>query len=537
MIIKHTEKSALIYVALILCVILSNISAAQIIPNKDLRIYGYIVSWALNMNGLAGGSGAANYGNCCYTEIDYDACTDYIIFDAHFNSSGGLQTKTEWDGGLTWSVNPTMVQMRRPLNDYIHSKGKTVSMTMFVDGGGGSWTTLLSTAEGRDAMIKTIVDSLISRENQYDGVHFDPEPVTGEDTSNARIFFSQLRDSLNKYHQWVDTAKKPLMTVAIYGSQLAQFWGSVSQYFDAILHMSYNMFGSWQSITWYNAPVFETGYESALYNVQSIQGYTEFYTGAGIPREKLVMGCPFNYNAFKGGETTDGEGCYAPLLTMIKFPTWINTNEEMYYNCWNKYIDTATTTIHYDDIRKASWIGYNNLGSKDDMLILFQDTASIRANLEYISSQGLQGAMIWEICGGYLGIKVPDLSRHPGLVRDHLLQAVKNTRYNLIHSINPNNEEWTAKSENLPCNFVLYQNYPNPFNPCTIIGYQIPKSAHVILTIYDIVGHEIATLVNETKSAGSYKASWNAARFATGIYIAQLKAGVQMKTIKLCLIK
>jgi hypothetical protein len=89
----------------------------------------------------------------------------------------------------------------------------------------------------------------------------------------------------------------------------------------------------------------------------------------------------------------------------------------------------------------------------------------------------------------------------------------------------------------VPGNFILYQNYPNPFNPRTLISYQLPKSEYVTLTIYDIMGHEIATLVNENKSAGSYKASWDAGGFATGMYFVRLKAGVTVKTIKLCLMK
>jgi hypothetical protein len=506
--------------------ILLNFSvSAQITPNTNLKVYGYIVSWALNMKGLPGGPGAANYGNCPYQEIDYDACTDYIMFDAHFDSTGAMRTQIEWDGGVTWGPNPTMVQKRRPLNDYIHSQGKSISMTMFVDGGGGDWTTLLSTPAGRNAMIKTIVDSLIRPTYQYDGVHFDPEPFTGIDTANARIFFAQLRDTLNNYHQWIDTTKKPLLTVAIYGSPMGNFWASVSEYFDAILHMSYNMFGSWMTVTWYNAPVYSTGYEGSGYNVASIQSYTDYYINqCGIPRDKLVMACPFNYNAYMGGSTSGGEGCYAPLLTMEEFPIHVNTYEEMYYNCWMKYIDTATTTIHYDSIRKAAWVGYNNPGKDNDMLILFQDTTCIRENLEYISSAGLQGAMVWEICGGYLGESVPDslLLRHPGLEEDHLLQAVKRTRYALMGS------KITEKSDPSVPYYSLTPNHPNPFNCTTTIDYQLPVNSHITLKIYDQLGREIKTLVDEYKTTGSYSVKWDGTnskgkRASSGTYFYQLQ--------------
>jgi hypothetical protein len=396
---------------------------AQVIPNPNIKVYGYLVTWALKMN-----IGASNYENCLYTNVDWNACTDYIIFDAQFDASGAIPSYTQWDGNLAWGTptSNTLVQSkRRFLNDYIHSKGKSIQLCFFVSSSTG-WGTLISTPAGRAAIIKTVVDSVIGPTNRYDGLHWDIEPMNVQDTANVRIFLAQMRDTLDKYHQWVDTTKKPEQTVAIYNNP--SFWGRVSSDLDGILHMSYNMFGSWNAVTWLNAPVNNTGYESA--NVGSIKGYIDSYISAGIPRNKLVMACPFNYNAFRGGSTPGGEGVYAPLLPLTTFPTWINTNNEMYYDAWNKWIDTATTTLHHDTVHQAAWIGYNNAGSTDDWLILFQDTMSVRANLQYISSQGIQGAMVWEICGAY--INNPNQIRHPGLAPDHLLQAVKKTRLALL---------------------------------------------------------------------------------------------------------
>jgi spore germination protein YaaH len=478
---------------LVFCAILMGVDLsvqAQVQPNKNIKVYGYLVSWALDMTGIPGGSGAANYGNCPYDAIDYDACTDYIMFDAHFTSTGGIETRAEWDGGITWGPNPTMIQMRRPLNNYIHSKGKSVQMTMFVDGTSwdgtaGNWTMLLSTVSGRNQMIKTIVDSIIGSVNQYDGVHFDVEPLGPQDTVNARIFFAQLRDTLNKYHQWVDPSKKPLITAAVYN--YPAFWGGVAYYLDGILHMSYNMFGSWNTITWFNAPVYDTGFEGLSYNVGSIKETTEYYISQGIPRDKLVMACPFNYNAYRGGATANNEGCYAPMLQMTTYPTWVNTNEEMYYNCWNKYIDTATTTLHYDNIRKAPWIGYNNPGSSNDMLILFQDTASIRANLEYLSSAGIQGAMVWEITGGYLSVRNVGsgyLTRHPGLARDHLLQAVKKTRLDLKGQ-SPNTPALSTDKNSVAFGDVLTGSI-SPVQSYILSGLNLaPPSGNITITAPD----------------------------------------------------
>jgi hypothetical protein len=85
--------------------------------------------------------------------------------------------------------------------------------------------------------------------------------------------------------------------------------------------------------------------------------------------------------------------------------------------------------------------------------------------------------------------------------------------------------------------FKLEQNYPNPFNPTTTIAYQIPKQSSVTLKVYDLLGKEVATLVHETKTAGSYKAVFNGARLSSGIYFYKLTAGTYASVKKLMLVK
>jgi len=83
--------------------------------------------------------------------------------------------------------------------------------------------------------------------------------------------------------------------------------------------------------------------------------------------------------------------------------------------------------------------------------------------------------------------------------------------------------------------FVLSQNYPNPFNPKTTISYQIPKSSYVKLTIYDINGRLIETLVAENKNAGYYTIGWNADKVCSGIYFYRIDAG-EYTCVKKCLV-
>jgi hypothetical protein len=85
--------------------------------------------------------------------------------------------------------------------------------------------------------------------------------------------------------------------------------------------------------------------------------------------------------------------------------------------------------------------------------------------------------------------------------------------------------------------FVLFQNYPNPFNPSTKIKYSVPQSEIVQIKVYDILGKEIATLVNEEKPMGNYKIDFDGNNLSTGVYFYSMQAGSFTDTKKLILIK
>ncbi|MCL4540015.1 MAG: Ig-like domain-containing protein [Bacteroidetes bacterium] len=92
-------------------------------------------------------------------------------------------------------------------------------------------------------------------------------------------------------------------------------------------------------------------------------------------------------------------------------------------------------------------------------------------------------------------------------------------------------------SDDVPTSFRLFQNFPNPFNPTTSIRYQLPKSCHVLLKIYDTIGRNMSTLVNDNQSAGTYSVSFNASRFPSGLYFYRLDAGSFTATKKMMLVK
>ena len=115
------------------------------------------------------------------------------------------------------------------------------------------------------------------------------------------------------------------------------------------------------------------------------------------------------------------------------------------------------------------------------------------------------------------------------------------TGYTVYRSSLPTIDAVKEIKNELPLSYKLLQNYPNPFNPTTMINYQLAMTSDVNLSIYNILGQKVATLVNKKQPAGNYSVEWNASGFASGIYIYQLTAkGQQQKamfTKKLVLLK
>ena len=106
-----------------------------------------------------------------------------------------------------------------------------------------------------------------------------------------------------------------------------------------------------------------------------------------------------------------------------------------------------------------------------------------------------------------------------------------------VYLLKPGSSTDVKNSSSLPQSFELYQNYPNPFNPTTVISYQLSAFSHVTLKVYDVLGNEIKTLVNEYKPAGKHTINFDASKLASGVYFYQLKSGDYVNTKKLVLLK
>ena len=111
-------------------------------------------------------------------------------------------------------------------------------------------------------------------------------------------------------------------------------------------------------------------------------------------------------------------------------------------------------------------------------------------------------------------------------------------KYLFNGSVNPSRVVGSVKVPQLPRSFAISQNYPNPFNPSTKIRYEVPTTSKVVIKIFNVLGQEIVTLVNEQKNAGNYTLEWNAAKVPSGVYFYQTEAtslgenGISFRDVK-----
>jgi len=123
----------------------------------------------------------------------------------------------------------------------------------------------------------------------------------------------------------------------------------------------------------------------------------------------------------------------------------------------------------------------------------------------------------------------------------HVLPARRMEKSTLEHSNTPRRGN-VPNSPSIPSGFILEQNYPNPFNPTTVISYKLSVISYIELKIFDLLGREVVTLVNETKSPGTHTAKWdgiNASgqRTASGIYFYRMQTPYESSVKKLVLTK
>ncbi|WP_337864560.1 LamG-like jellyroll fold domain-containing protein [Ignavibacterium sp.] len=172
--------------------------------------------------------------------------------------------------------------------------------------------------------------------------------------------------------------------------------------------------------------------------------------------------------------------------------------------------------------------------------VLKEDTVFTYVNNEYVSYGLLTGPIQFDNKPLEIGRDVPGATEYfYGKLDDIKIfnRALGVEEVQNLYNYGTTTEVKNDSKESIPTEFSLEQNYPNPFNPSTKISWQSPVSGNQTLKIYDILGNEIATLINEYKVAGKYEVEFNASELTSGIYIYRLQVGDKVFAKKMTLMK
>jgi hypothetical protein len=270
----------------------------------------------------------------------------------------------------------------------------------------------------------------------------------------------------------------------------------------------------------------------------SISGVVKDESGSPVINANVYIN---NSNGnFESDVNSDFEGRYFIGLSSNDLPqsnlnlgSWLDTNY-VQFNYSIPSINVGDSLIHDVYIYKANSVIKGRLtlnGNGSGMMDIFaysRDTGYVRTvtnDSGYFEFRVTNKISDYEI---YVS-QVPQ-----GFVDDSIVVHAGDSTANLdLKALT----DVKNSNENIPKDYSLNQNYPNPFNPTTLIKYQIPESGFVSLKVYDILGNEVETLVNETENAGSYEIKFNGSDLSSGIYFYQLRTKNYTATKKFMLLK
>jgi chitinase len=331
----------------------------------------------------------------------------------------------------------------------------------------------------RRRFIGTLVSFCVG--NNYDGIDLDWEyPANATDRSNLTTLVHEMRAAFTA------TGRALSISLALPTTGWSGQWFDVAAMKDDVDWfgiMTYDYYGNWTS---------KAGPNSALYgsfatNSEGWIDYTwSYYTATrGVPTGKLLIGIPFYGQVFKAA-TMYGASTGASQATYSTVAGYFAAG-------WTRYWDGVGMVPYLINAGATQTVSYD-------------DTLSVRLKCEYARSKATGGVMIWAIGQDVVGGTQP------------LLQAVGTT-------MKPATSVPANSGPAVPTGIRLEQNYPNPFNPNADIRYQIAEFGMVRLAVYDIMGREVAILVNEAKAPGAYQVRFDAAGLASGVYMYRLSAG------------
>jgi len=372
-------------------------------------------------------------------------------------------------------------------------------IVLSLGGAGATQAANFATVAADSNLRKTFAANVVSwiTSRHYDGVDLDWEgPANAADKANEVSLVKQLRAAL----QAADSSL--LLTMAVGASPWSGQWrdySTLEQYVDWFNAMEYDFHGSWSSLAGHNAPLYAGTDPLTDPDYYSIDLSYQYLVGTrGISKSKILLGMPFYGKSFGTSVlytsyTGEQDLAYRDILSSVGSGVWVYT--------W----DAGSSAPLYVSDRPAR-------------IITLDDSLSIALKCQYAKTNGLAGVMIWEITQDVVGSSQP------------LMDVVCSQMFG-TSSID------LAPLPAAPVSYALERNFPNPFNPSTTIRFTIPISAHVTIRVFDILGREVATLLDAEKGAGSWSVLFDATsrRIASGVYYYRMDAGGFVATGKMIL--
>jgi hypothetical protein len=218
------------------------------------------------------------------------------------------------------------------------------------------------------------------------------------------------------------------------------------------------------------------------------------------------------------------------------------------YNAQSNVISTKTIpyqSICYD-VNSGKFYTTLNSTNNDIKNAIYEITATNgdTVRIATTNKNKIIGGIAADGNGNLFLIPAPEGLKYAGLYKFNItnktIDSLGNTNLRNLRSIAFVPQNITSVydfANNIPQTYNLYQNYPNPFNPTTTIQFSIPERTNVKLSIFDVLGREIQTIVNDELSAGTYKFNFNANYLSSGIYFYRLDAGKFSSVKKMILMK
>jgi hypothetical protein len=307
-------------------------------------------------------------------------------------------------------------------------------------------------------------------------------------------------------------------------------WSSPVRVNDDLSTSAYQWFGTMSvaptgriDVIWLDTRDNPGSYNSALYYSNSKNGGETW-----SPNEKLSD----SFNPHVGWPQQNKMGDYFHMVSdsngaSLAWAATFNNEQDVYYS----YITDTTGTIPVELLSFSASIVAN--------VVTLNWSTATELNNHGFEIERSSDRINWINIGFREGHGTTSEPQHYSY-SDELSDIVSSKLYYRLKQIDFNGSfEYSdiVEVEIVPSVFSLLQNYPNPFNPSTKIIYSIPQSSNVVVKVFDVLGNEVTTLVNEQKQTGTYELTWNGENLPSGIYFYQLQAGDFIETKKMVLLR